>query len=285
MLIDARTKLYLLLGNPVAHSLSPPMHNAAFASLGLNCAYLACPVDRGQIGTAVYGIRALAVAGANVTAPFKEEVIACLDSVSEQAALVRSVNTIVNRSGRLHGATTDGEGFYLFLRRVDPAYTTGQTVLVVGAGGAARAVAYTLAEKGAGEIIIANRSQPQGRALANLLTEQTPLRKSSYTALDGRNLAAVLPRCRLVVYSLPVDVPEFNEAFAGLDGLEKNQILIDLRYKPEQTGVMKTFEQKGGHACNGLGMLVWQAVKSFQLFTGEEAPVEVMQKAAGSGYL
>jgi len=279
--IDARTRFYLLLGNPVEHSLSPPMHNAAFAALSLNCVYLACPVDNERIGAAVEGMKALSTAGANVTAPFKEDVIPHLDSISPESERVQSVNTIINRDGMLYGATTDGEGFYHYLGQVDPSYSPGQTVMVVGAGGAARAVAYILAQKGAGEIIIANRSESRGRSLSELLSEKTPLQNCSYISLDGWSMGEALARCKLVVYSLPFDGPEFSDALAKTAGLNSNQLLLDLRYKPERTGIMTEFEQKGGCAYNGLGMLVWQAVKSFVMFTGQEAPVEAMQKAAG----
>jgi len=279
--IDARTRLYLLLGNPVTHSLSPAMHNTAFTALGLNSVYLACPVEHEHIGEAIKGIRALSAAGANVTAPFKEAVIPHLDSLSDESALVQSVNTIINQKGTLHGATTDGEGFSLFLNSADPARDRNSRVLVVGAGGAVRAVAGTLAREGAGEIIIANRSEARGRALAELLSEKTSLPQSCFVALKGRTLKEALLQCRLVVYGLPFDAPGFLEALAGLDCLKSNQLLIDLRYNPEQSGVMKAFEQKGGRAFNGLGMLLWQAVKSFEMFTGYKAPVEEMQKAAG----
>ncbi len=281
MPINARTRFYLLLGNPVEHSLSPPMHNSAFDALGLNCVYLACPVDYEHIGAAVRGMKALSAAGGNVTAPFKEAVIHYLDSVSPESEHVKSVNTIINRGGMLYGTTTDGEGFYRYLSQTDPSYSSGQTVLVVGAGGAARAVAYTLAHRGAGEIIVANRSGSRGRALCQLLSEKTPLQNCSYISLDGRSMGEVLARCRLVVYSLPFDAPEFDDALTVADGLDVKQLLIDLRYNPDQTGIMEAFERKGGGAYNGLGMLVWQAVKSFELFTGEKAPGEIMQKAAG----
>ncbi len=282
MSIDARTKLYLLLGKPVDHSLSPLMHNAAFTALGINSVYLACSVEKGRVGAALDGMRALSAGGANVTAPYKEDVMPHLDTVSPEAARIRSVNTIVNRSGQLHGTTTDGEGFYRFLKKTDPAYSTGHSILIIGAGGAARAVAYTLAEKGAEEIIIANRSASRGLALKELLSEISALKRCTVITLEDKPIGEVLGRCRLVVYTLPFDTPEFSAALSGIDRLEKNQMLIDLRYQPEKSEIMQAFRRQGGCAHNGLGMLVWQAVKSFALFTGQKAPVEIMQKAAGS---
>ncbi len=281
MPIDARTRLYLLLGNPVEHSLSPAMHNAAFTALGLNCVYLACPVKKEHVGAAINGMRALSAGGANVTAPHKEDVISNLDSVSTEAARIKSVNTIINKNGRLYGTTTDGEGFYHYLKQIDPGYSSGHSILVVGAGGAARAVAYTLAEKGAEEIIIANRSASRGKALSELLLENTALPRSSNISLEAQPISEVLGRCRLVVYSLPFDLLEFTTAISSIDSLDYTQKLIDLRYQPEQSEVMQVFKRQGGDAHNGLGMLVWQAVKSFELFTGQEAPVEVMLNAAG----
>ncbi len=281
MPLDARTKLFLLLGNPVEHSLSPAMHNGAFEALGLNCAYLAAQVEKENIEAAITGMKALSIAGANVTIPHKETVIPYLDSLSPEAQQVGSVNTIINRYGHLTGTTTDGEGFYLSLQKYKANYEPGQTALMVGAGGAARAVAFALANKGAREVIVANRSESKGLELSNILLERTPLQKSLYLPLDKKGLAETLPRCDLIVYSLPFNLPEFKEALALGGPFKKNQLFFDLRYKPDRTEMMALFQEKGGDACNGLAMLIWQAVKSFETFTGQAAPVEVMQRKAG----
>lgn len=281
MPIDGSTKLYLLLGNPVAHSLSPSIYNAAFSALSLNNAYLACPVDKGDVEAAIRGMKALSIAGANVTAPLKEAVIAHLDSLSPVSKQVKSVNTIISRNGKLHGTTTDGEGFYHALMASSPGFRPGQTILVIGSGGAARALAYTLAARGAGKIIIANRSENRAKTLSTILKKNTPLQRIESLPLEKKSLEGILSQCSLVVYSLPFDAPQFLDALSKIASLEQKQLLVDLRYKPERTGVMQAFEEKGGISSNGLGMLFWQAVKAFEIFTGHAAPVEVMQKAAG----
>jgi len=279
--IDARTKLYLLMGNPVDHSLSPAMHNAAFANLALNSIYLACRVENDCIAPAVMGMRALNIAGANVTSPFKETVIPYLDSISAQSEQIKSVNTIINQEGKLYGTTTDGEGFYLSLLQVAPAYKKDQSILVFGSGGAARAVAFTLAGEGSGEIVIINRSRTRGQQFSDMLMRKTPLAKSVFLPLSEQSIRKALSRCSLVVYALPVDSPEFLEALSKMGSFRKEQLLFDLRYKPERTAVMQAFEDKGGDAYNGLSMLFWQAVKSFEMFTGRSAPEGIMKKTAG----
>ncbi len=279
--LDARTRLFLLLGDPVEHSLSPAMHNGAFAALGLNCVYLAAQVDKDCIETAIIGLKALSITGANVTIPHKETVIPHLDSLSPEAQQVGSVNTIINCRGHLKGTTTDGEGFFLALQKHTANHVPGQRVMMVGAGGAARAVAFSLANRGIEEIIVTNRSEPRGLELSNVLLEKTPLQKSFYLPLDKQYLAEYLPGCDLIVYSLPINLPEFKEALTMVNPFKKNQLLFDLRYNPKVTEIMAIFQEKGGDTCNGLTMLIWQAVKSFEVFTGRTAPVAVMQRKAG----
>lgn len=279
--LNAKTKMFVLLGNPVEHSLSPAIHNAAFGSLELNNVYLACPVANEQLGAAVNGIRALSIAGANVTSPHKEAVIPFLDLVSFESELVQSVNTIVNRNGFLEGTTTDGEGLHLALKDLDPFYGTGEKILVIGAGGAARAASYTLAQKNAAEIFIANRTSEKGEGLASLLLRHGHIRNSKSLPLQKRDLIEALHECRLFIYSLPHDEQVFLEALGEAGRLKREKLLLDLRYSPGKSTTMDRFEKAGGRTINGMGMLVNQAALSFELFTGKKAPLEVMQKAAG----
>ncbi len=277
--IDAQTRLCLLLGNPVSHSLSPFIFNAGFQALKLNYIYLASLVDESKLGPAVKGLKALSIAGANVTSPYKEKVIPYLDSLAEEAGKIRSVNTIINRNGALFGTSTDGRGFLNSLKQSDPGYKLGQSVMIIGAGGAARAVAHALAQNGVGEIYIVNRSFDKGQALADLIKSHTALKNCSAFPLTIKSIQTLLPLCRLFIYCLPADSPEFLAALdnSGLS-LQQN-LLYDLRYKPRETAVMSAVAQAGGKVCNGLGMLFWQAVIAFELFTGQKAPVAEMQKA------
>ncbi len=279
MTINAQTRFCFLLGNPVNHSLSPALHNSAFKALNLNYSYLAAHVEEERIGAAVEGLRALSAAGANVTSPFKEAVIPFLDSVSAEANTIRSVNTIVNRQGSLFGTTTDGSGFYHFLKHSTPDYRLEQPVMIVGAGGAARAVAYTLARSGASEIFIVNRSAAKAEDLADLIRNETDPGRCNTLPFQAEELLPALAKCRLIVYTLPLDSEEFMAALDKSRLSFSESFLYDLRYSPEKSAVMKRFNQSGGRAYNGLGMLLWQAVIAFEHFTGHKAPVAAMQEA------
>ncbi len=279
MKIDAETKLYFLLGNPVAHSLSPALHNAAFQALHFNAVYLAAKVDQNQVGNALKGMRALQIAGANVTSPHKEAVIEYLDEVSEEARLIRSVNTIINKDGRLKGCSTDGSGFYRAMLAKVADYDPTWPVMIVGTGGAARAVSYTMAEKGVQKIYLVNRSQEKSMDLARLLSRFSTLTECQPLPLDKSSLTSALTKCLLIIYTLPLDHPLIKDLFEENTDLGKGKILYDLRYSPSRSSTMAAFEKAGGIAYNGADMLLWQAVEAFKIFTGYEAPLAVMQKA------
>ncbi len=278
---DAKTELFCLIGYPVDHSLSPRIHNAAFEALQLNSIYLACSVEPANLRAALEGMKALAIFGANVTSPHKEAVIPFLDSLSAEAEKIRSVNTIINRSGCLHGETTDGRGFYRAIEEAEAGYSAKRGVMVVGAGGAARAAAYSLACAGFERFFIFNRTEKKGQALSKLLGQVDSVNDSYSLPLKKTEIGKALVECGLVIYTLPHDEPEFKAALFTSNDLSEEKYLFDLRYNPQKSTVMDSFMQKGGRAFNGLGMLFWQAVNSFELFTGQKAPLQIMRRAAG----
>lgn len=280
--IDVNTSFYLLIGNPVSHSLSPALYNAAFSATGLNCCYLASEVPPGSLGEAVAGMRALNIAGGNVTAPYKEEIMGFLDWISPEAELIKSVNTLVNRGGRLHGFSTDGSGFCRFLREKMGGSLYGCTVLIAGAGGAARAVSYSLANEGVQSMVIANRTPQRAEHLADILVNETSLQGVFLVPLTAKSFKETFQVCQVVVNCLPFDDPGLLCALKDPSLSLKHLIFVDLRYNPEETELMKAVREKGGQACNGKGMLMYQAAAAFELFTGGEAPVEKMQEVLGS---
>ena len=168
-MINGKTRLCGIFGYPVGHSLSPAMHNAAFAALGLDWAYLPFAVEPGQLRSAVEGIRAMGLVGVNITVPHKESVLPLLDELSEEARLIGAVNTIVNRGGRLLGDNTDGHGFISALREETGFQPAGKTALIIGAGGAAKAVSVRLALSGVREMYVTNRTGKGAEDLAKLL--------------------------------------------------------------------------------------------------------------------
>ena len=278
---DARTRLYLLLGNPVEHSLSPALHNSAFRAQAINSTYLASQLELENLKAALQGMKALSIAGANVTYPFKEAVLPYLDSLSIEAESVNAVNTIINRKGKLHGEITDGEGLFASLKEIYPAFEQNSRVAVIGTGGACRSAAYTLADRGAERISLYNRTVEKAEALSDLLVSKTAVGSSAYYPLEKDLLKEALGEHNLIIYGLPFDSDLFMEAVKESSLPDENTLLYDLRYNPYQTRVMDLFKAQGGRICNGLGMLLWQAVYAYELFTGRTAPVEVMKKAVG----
>ena len=283
--IDACTKFFFLLGNPVRHSLSPLLYNTAFRQLELNWVYLAAPVLPAAVGAAVNGLRALDAAGGNVASPHKEAVVPFLDELSPEAALISSVKTIVNRDGKLCGYSTDGPGFFQHLEEKGCTGFLDDPLLIVGIGGAARAIAYTLARRGAAELLIANRTAARAREYAVQITKQTPLHSAAAVSLELEALRKALQRCRIVIYSLPLDSPVFMELLADRSFSCAGRVLFDLRYHPAETEAMRLFRERGGKSFNGKGMLFWQAVLALEQFLGQDVPAETvaeMRRAYGS---
>lgn len=271
-------KLYLLLGDPVEGSLSPAMHNAAFKKLRMNSIYVSVKVPRKYLGDIMNGIRALKVAGINITVPHKVAAVDLMDELDDSAAAVEAVNTVVNRNGKLVGYNTDGEGALQALKAKVKSIE-GKRIVVLGAGGAARAIAYALATAG-GRITIANRTQARGEALASIIREK--LRKEvSVISLDKRVLKKAISDADILINATSVGMyPKQNESLVTEEMLHPNLVMDDIVYKPLRTKMLKYGEKVGAKTVYGLGMLVNQAALSFKLWTGRNPPVEVMRAAA-----
>ena len=273
--INGQAKLVGLIGYPVEHSLSPVMHNSAFAALNLSWCYVPLPVRPERLGEAVAGLRALSLVGANVTVPHKEAVMPHLDHVAPEAQAIGAVNTIVVREGKLIGYNTDWQGFLTALSEsgFDP---QGKQAVVVGAGGAARAVVYALAQAGA-QVTVLNRTLARAQALVQDFSPLFPSLPLTPQILEERTAKAYL-----LVNTTPVGMwPEVdksiwpeNLAFPG------HLTVFDLVYNPRQTKLLRQARAVGAKAVGGLGMLVHQGAVAFELWTGEKAPVETMYEAA-----
>ena len=275
MQISGRTRIVGIIGDPVAHSLSPAMHNAAFRVLGLDFAYVAFPVRAAQVRQAIEGIRSLGIAGVNVTVPHKERVMKWLDSVSPTARRAGAVNTIVHRDGRLHGENTDVSGFLQALRD-EEFHIRGCRALVIGAGGVARAVLTALVEGKAAKIVVANRTIARARRLARAFeTAAIQMTGAPLTALRDREL---LRSVDLVVNATSVGL--HGERFFALayDATPVSCVFADLIY-----GRRTDFQARAARAqrprLDGSGMLVHQGAAAFSLWTGRAAPIAVMRAA------
>lgn len=264
-----------IIGHPVAHSLSPVFQSAAFAHCGLDVVYERWDTPLEALAKRVDRLRDASCLGANVTIPHKEAVISLLDELAGQTARIGAVNTIVNRERRLLGYNTDGLGFVAALKaeaHFDPA---GKRFFLAGAGGAARGIAFGLAEAGA-RISIANRSAERARRLAADVHVVSP---DVAVAEPGSDLSAY--DCAVNCTSLgmeggpdPAGIP-FNVA-----GLRPDALVVDIVYAPEETPLLRAARSRGLKILGGLPMLIYQGALSFELWTGVAAPVEVMFGAA-----
>lgn len=256
-------KKVFLVGDPIAHSLSPAMHNAAFQALGLEARYELLETPPAKLRDALARVRADDCIGANVTIPHKESVIEYLDAVDEWARTMGSVNTLINRAGKLIGASTDGEGFLRALREAHVPVQDAR-VVVLGAGGSARAVVFVLANLGVASITILNRTPARAQRLAELVRAHFSI---DITANDER----AIEHATLIVNTTPAGALPPGTCFPP------NAVVFDLVYR--RTDFLRAAERAGAQTIDGLGMLVYQGAASFRLWTGRDAPVPIMWQA------
>ncbi len=286
-LIDGRTRLVGLIGWPVEHSLSPAMHNAAFDALGLNWRYVPLPVEPAQVRAAVRGLGALGFRGANVTVPHKQAVLPALDTLAGEAQALGAVNTILVERGDggtvLSGHNTDARGFVAALREggFEPA---GRRAVVVGAGGAARAVVYGLLGAGGGEITVLNRTLERARRLVSDLSRRSPP-AMRYSQLTPKTVVEAARTADLLVNATTVGMwPRAEDSIwpAGVP-VPAHLTVLDLVYNPLETRLLQQARRSGARGIDGLGMLVGQGALAFEMWTGERPPVAVMRAACERG--
>lgn len=269
--ISGRTRVVGIIGDPVGHSRSPAMHNAAFAALGLDWVYVPFPVAGDGVGVAVAAVRALGLAGLNVTVPHKEAVIPHLDRLTPLARRVGAVNTIVNQNGRLLGDNTDVHGFAATLR-AQRIRLRGRHAILIGAGGAARAVLAALAEAGAARVTIANRTAARAAALARLV--RGPRR--TVVPLAALDDPAVLGDAALVVNTTSLGLHGDRLPPIAYAASPARCLFADLVYGSE-TAFVRGARRAQRPACDGTDMLLHQGARAFTLWTGRRAPLTVMR--------
>jgi shikimate dehydrogenase len=276
--VTGKTRVCGIIGDPVEHTLSPVMHNAAFHQMNLDFIYLPFRVRREDLEGALEGMIALNIRGLNVTLPHKIAVMPLLEEIDDLARRIGAVNTIVNDAGTLKGYNTDASGFRQALAAGN-INLTGKNVLVLGAGGAARSIAFVLADRGA-RITLLNRSPGPARALAEWLTF-TFRREVEAVDLNVQNLEAALEKADALVNTTSVGmVPEQNATLVPQQMLHKGLSVIDIVYNPVKTRLLREAESAGSRTLSGLDMLVRQGAAAFELWVGEKAPVEEMRRAA-----
>ena len=283
MTITAQTQLCGLLGNPVDHSLSPAIHNAAFEKLGLNFVYLAFPVE--DLGNAIRGIRALGhIRGFSVTIPHKVSIMPLLDSVETTAKHIGSVNTIIKDRGMLVGSNTDASGALQALRQggVDLA---GQRVVMLGSGGAARAIAFGLCMEGSiGHLTLLGIDDQERSALATDLKAKTGISITD-DQLHSSTLGPALANSHPLIHCTPIGMhPKIEESCVPKELLHTGLTVMDIVYNPLNTQLLQDAQAAGCRTIQGVEMFLHQAVGQFELWTGESAPVETMRTVLTSHF-
>jgi len=276
--LTTKTKLYVLLGNPLGHTVSPPMHNLAFEKLSLDCCYFPVEVSSENLGTVFKGLSKMNVGGLNVTIPHKINIMEFLDELDPVAATIGAVNTIRITNGKSKGFNTDGEGFIQSLEEESGTTVKGKRFFIIGCGGAARAITMTLAFRGAEKIYLCNRTAEKAELLAAEINKK--IRPCAEVVINEQvHQKKALAQCDILVNCTNIgmhpnmDVMPIDDAL-----LRKELIVVDIVYNPRETKLLRIAKAKGCPTVPGIGMLIYQGVEAFKLWTGVQPPVEEMRK-------
>ena len=276
MEISGKTKVCAIIGDPVEHSLSPVMHNAAFNELGLNIIYVAFTVTSKKLETAILGAKSLGLKGLNVTMPHKNAVMDYIDDINSTAKSIGAVNTILNNSGKLIGYNTDGKGAMISLQEnnIDP---QEKKMILLGAGGAAKAIAY-YAAKDVAELVVLNRTMEKADELARGLRGFGAKVKTAMISADI--LKEELPTTDILVNATSVGMyPNVEVSPVSPELLHSNLCVMDIIYQPLQTRLIMDAKDAGAKVVTGIEMLIYQGAVAFEIWTKCPAPVDVMRKA------
>lgn len=282
MSVKATTQIYGIFGHPVKHSLSPNMHNSAFEALELDCVYVAFDIEPENIGDATASIRTMGIKGINITIPHKQTIIPHLDEVSPDARLTGAVNTVKNENGKLTGFNTDVGGFLRAIREDLDFLPEGKTLFLVGAGGAARAVMSGCCMNGIARVYITDIMPEKADALSKDFKDNfNDIHIEAVSFKDKEEIADKLCAADILVNASPAGMDGEGKPDVPLGSLNKSAVVYDLVYKPAETNLLVEVRELGHRASGGLSMLLYQGAESFEIWTGETAPVDVMRKALG----
>jgi len=274
------TKLTILLGNPLGHSVSPPMQNCVFEKLGLDYMYMPVEVAPENLETVFKGLAKMNVGGFNVTIPHTIHIMEFLDELHPLAATIGAVNTICIEDGRTIGHNTDGEGFMRSLEEETGLSCQNKTFFLLGSGGAARAISMTLAYRGAAKIYLCNRTAAKAEALAGEINDKIRPCAEAVPMVNNAQAAALkdssfLVNCTSIGMHPNDDVMPIDEAL-----IDSHLVVVDIVYNPLTTKLLRTAEAKGCTIAHGLGMLIYQGAAAFKLWTGTEPLIDEMAKTA-----
>lgn len=274
-MVSGHTKQLGIIGYPVEHSFSPKMHNFISELMGNDYIYSAWSVEPQNLESAINGIRALNIAGINVTAPHKTDVMKYLDEVSEQAQYLGSVNTVVNRRGKLYGYNTDADGFLAALKS-EGIEVGGKKILVIGAGGVVKPTLMRIIQEKPQAVTVVNRTKARVMALAEAINDKTGFGiltdagDKSFDVVINTTSAGMEPQTDV----LPIDeIAEFDD----LSFINENTAVVDMIYNPEETLFLKEARKRGAKTVNGLGMLIYQGILAYELFTDVKLPESIAE--------
>ncbi|MEN4017403.1 MAG: shikimate dehydrogenase [Methanobacterium sp.] len=276
-MITGKTNVTGIIGNPVEHSLSPLMHNAAFKYLGLDYIYVPFLVAENALEDAIMGSKSLNIKGLNVTIPHKTEVIKHLDSVDKIAELIGAVNTIKFNGNHAKGFNTDGIGAVKAIEEVST--VKNKKIIILGAGGAARAIAFQILLEGAGSLVIANRTPENALNLQKNIVEKLNL--DVKTADFGKRLENELLDADILINTTPIGMYPHtdDEPIVKSEMMHENLIVNDIVYNPLKTGLLREAEKCGAKPVSGIKMLIYQGVEAFKIWTGIYPPVSIFENA------
>lgn len=274
-------KVVGLIGYPLGHTISPAMHNAAFKKLGLDYEYVPFEVAPEDLSESLKGMRALHIAGFNVTIPHKEKIVPLLDEVTKLARVIGAVNTVLNQEGKLIGYNTDGAGFVDSLKEDAKVSPRGKRAVVIGAGGASRAVSIMLAETGVESLTLTDIQEEKAKELAEYTGSYFEI-DCDFVEVNSKDLQKAIDKADILVNATPIGMhPKIDQSpLEESIKLHSKLLVYDLVYNPSETKLLKKAKRSGCKTCFGLGMLVRQGALAFTIWTGEEAPLKVMRKAA-----
>ena len=270
-------KIYGVIGWPIKHSLSPAMHNAAFKELGIDAEYKLFEVKPEELEDFI--INGKGIAGFNITVPHKEKCMAILDSIDPLAGSIGAVNTIVIKSGKLIGYNTDSYGFITALEKDLDFKIKGKSIFLLGSGGASRAVSFALAANGTKKIILTDLFPDKVRLLAENIKKFYPACNVDIIEPKAIYREDDLGGADLLVNATPIGLKKDDPFLFDKSVFKKGLAVYDLVYNPEKTKLVETAKNIGLKSSGGLGMLLYQGAKSFELWTGKTAPIEVMRNA------
>ena len=273
MKIDGYTRLAAVVANPIKHSISPFIHNSAFEATNTNGVYLAWEVDATELAETVANIRRYQMYGINLSMPYKEQVIPYLDQLSEEACLIGAVNTVVNREGTLIGYNTDGKGFFKSL----PSFKiSGKRMVLLGAGGAAKAILAQAILDGVSQVSVFVRSASieKTRPYLEKIQNATGFRVDLFALEDVQDLQDSITKADLLVNATSVGMDGSSQPIPTSIVLPEKLMVADVIYQPFETPFLKWARNQGNQSINGLGMLLYQAAEAFELWTGKEMPTD-----------